>query len=226
MVEESLTFDSDTLNLEARLAYKECLQAPTGKVLLCPPHPFLGGDMDNNVLSQLKETLAAAGLIVFRFNYRGIGASQCARDLREDQQQFWENSSCPEYEAEIHVDCLNAFREIRRVVPNDMPLYVIGYSFGCLPAIVLSRDGAVDKLILVSPPLKKWPISEPHPRRPIATGLFYAPGDFACPEADIRVFFAGLAEPKSLHAFNEADHFFIGHEPALAGAIRTFLLNT
>jgi uncharacterized protein len=222
VIEEALSFSSDGLALEARLSYAEDTGEPRAAVLVCPPHPFLGGDMDNNVIAALNTDIAAAGVPVFRFNYRGIGASECWRDLAVDQQQFWEHSSCPDYEAEILVDSGNAFAEFGRLLPAPASLYVVGYSFGTLPAIRIAASARVDRLCLISPPLSKWSLSPP--RRRVPCGLFYAPGDFACPEASLRSLFRSLPEPKVLRAFDDADHFFVGRESDLAAAVRGFLL--
>jgi len=222
MIEEALRFDSEGLALEGRLSYADDTLAPAAAVLICPPHPFLGGDMDNNVIAALTTALAAAGVPTFRFNYRGIGASECSRDLAGDLEQFWTASTCPDYEAEILVDGTNAFAELERPLPPPLPLSVIGYSFGTLPAITIARSPRVKRLALISPPLSKWSLSPP--ARELACGVFYAPGDFACPEARLQSLYESLPQPKLLRTFDDADHFFVGREADLADAVRGFLL--
>ncbi|MCB1747121.1 MAG: alpha/beta fold hydrolase [Gammaproteobacteria bacterium] len=222
MIEESIAIEVDGLRLDGRFAYEEAQGAVTAATLICPPHPFLGGDMDNNVVTALRDALVAAGLPVLRFNYRGIGASECARDLNEDQAEFWRDSSCPRYEAEIHRDCQAAFQRLRAEV-GEVPLHLVGYSFGCLPALDIAAREPVSRLLLISPPLAKWRIAAALPTRVAARGLFFAPGDFACPEADIEALYAALPEPKALEAFADADHFFVGHERSLAAAASRFL---
>ncbi|MGE0483908.1 MAG: alpha/beta hydrolase [Gammaproteobacteria bacterium] len=222
MIEESIAIEVDGLRLDGRFAYDESQGAMTAAALICPPHPFLGGDMDNNVVTALRDALVAGGLPVLRFNYRGIGASECTRDLNEDQAAFWRDSCCPRYEAEIHRDCRAAFRRLRGEV-GAAALHLVGYSFGCLPALEIARDEAVSHLLLISPPLAKWHIDPPLPHAGAARGLFFAPGDFACPEADVEALYAAMPEPKSLQAFADADHFFVGHERALAAAASRFL---
>jgi alpha/beta superfamily hydrolase len=223
MIEETLRFTSDGLNLEARLSYADEASAPSAGVLICPPHPFLGGDLDNNVIAALNRALAAAGVPVFRFNYRGIGESESTRDLTGDLQEFWEASSCPVYEAEIVVDSASAFAEFERLIASPLPLYVIGYSFGTVPAMKIAQSARVEKLCLISPPLVQWSLDMPD--RDLSFGVFYAPGDFACPESDLNALFAALPEPKLLQTFNDADHFFVGHESELADAVCTFLVH-
>ncbi len=224
--EELIFFASQQLRLEGRFAYQEDLSTPVAKVLICPPHPFLGGDMDNNVVSRLNETLIAQGFIVFRFNYRGIGKSESDRDLQQDQQAFWEHSTCPDYEAGIHIDCQSALDWLTHTLQLDMPVHVIGYSFGCLPALALANTHPlIAKLVLISPPLTQWHLPADQWTRPVSRSLFYTSGDFACPVSDVEALYAGMPEPKSITRFKDAEHFFIGQETQLAQAVSKYLLN-
>ncbi len=226
MTEENIFFLSGSIKIQARLSYDDSLLTPVAKVLICPPHPFLGGDMENNVLTQISKTLVEHGFIVFRFNYRGIGMSETDRDLQEDQKLFWDNSTCPEYENKIYTDCEAAYQEISSVMNNVWPVYVVGYSFGCLPSLQLSNEHEIKKLCMISPPLSKWKLdSELLSNNAQPKKLFYAPDDFACSEQDVRTLYQQLAEPKFIQSFPEADHFFIGKEPALANSITEFLVN-
>jgi len=225
VIEEALRFDADGLALEGRLAYADWLETPTGAVLICPPHPFLGGDMDNNVLQALSTALAGRGLPVLRFNYRGIGGSETARDLADDQREFWQHSSCPRYEAEIARDCEHALATLHRLLPGIPAVSVIGYSFGCLPALTIAATTPLAKLCLISPPLVKWPIAPATLELNCPRALFYAPGDFACPSEAIEALHASGHGPRELQAFPDADHFFIGHEARLAEAVTRFLVD-
>jgi uncharacterized protein len=223
--EEIIFFPSEQLSLEGRFAYDDNLSSPLAKALICPPHPFLGGDMDNNVVKQLNYTLAEAGFTVFRFNYRGIGKSESDRDLQQDQKEFWEHSTCPDYEAGIHLDCRSALQWLENTLDRSMPIYLVAYSFGCLPALSLSSNSLINKLVLISPPLSKWKINTGQFERPIPRSLFFATGDFACPEKDIEMLYAQMPEPKSINRFQDADHFFIGQEKQLAESVSQFLVS-
>ncbi len=50
-------------------------QSPHLAVVLCHPHPRFGGTMHNKVVYRLARGLRAAGAVVLRFNFRGVGAS-------------------------------------------------------------------------------------------------------------------------------------------------------
>ena len=50
--------------------------APHSAVLVCHPHPLYGGTMHNKVVFRIARGLRRAGLVVLRFNFRGVGRSQ------------------------------------------------------------------------------------------------------------------------------------------------------
>ena len=223
LTEESLRIFSDGLALEARLLYPDDAGVLAGRVLLCPPHPFLGGDMDNNVIAALAPALAAAGYAVLRFNYRGIGGSESVRDLADDQQAFWEHSTCPRYEAEITQDCAAAFDAFPALLPGVRPPVVIGYSFGALPALAIANQTPLTALGLISPPLARWHLDPSALALDCPRVLVYAPGDFACPATHMTELHRAAGVGCELHELPQADHFFIGFEPALCKLLTEFL---
>jgi alpha/beta superfamily hydrolase len=64
----------DGLTLEAMV--DEPPGAPRGGVVLCHPHPQMGGSMRAPFLDEVARVLSSAGLRVLRFNTRGTGASE------------------------------------------------------------------------------------------------------------------------------------------------------
>src|ERR1051325_91697 len=60
--------------LEGVLALPEST-GPFPGVVVCHPHPQMGGSMWNNVVEGGCEGLAAAGIATLRFNFRGVGKS-------------------------------------------------------------------------------------------------------------------------------------------------------
>ncbi len=223
MIEEHFQIaTTDGLQLEARLAYGEELASPRAKILLCPPHPFLGGDMENNVLRGLCEALAGAEFAVLRFNYRGIGGSETDRDLKQDEALFWQDSSCPDYEAKMHQDTY-AVKEWFLGLEAETPFYITGYSYGCLPAMDLAAaEARIERCALIAPPLAKWAIDPGLLTHAKPKGLFYAPDDFACPAERINELYEQIAEPKQLIMIDGGEHFFVGNEAALAHEVTSF----
>src|SRR5687767_277405 len=64
---------ADGVALEAMLDEPE--GPPRGGVVLCHPHPQMGGSMQAPFLDTVAGLLAATGFRVLRFNTRGTGAS-------------------------------------------------------------------------------------------------------------------------------------------------------
>ena len=53
---------------------------PFPGVVVCHPHPQMGGDMNNNVVMGVCYSLFIAGIASLRFNFRGAGRSQGVYD--------------------------------------------------------------------------------------------------------------------------------------------------
>jgi hypothetical protein len=110
----------------------ECMlkHAPGGDsaaaaAVVCHPHPLFGGTMHNKVVHAAAEAIAAAGIPVLRFNFRGVGGSAGAHDAGRGEQD----------DLRVLLDHLAGRYPAR-------PLLVAGYSFG---AYVGLRVGCADR---------------------------------------------------------------------------------
>lgn len=226
-IEEAVVIDSEGLRLEGRLSYSASLGHAHRGALLLSPHPFLGGDMDSNVLKAIAAELAGRGVVVLSFNYRGIGRSQSNGPLENFQKEFWENSTCPGYEDKIFVDSQRAFHYLECVCPHARSRIVIGYSFGSLPALELAsrQAGRIHKVGLISPPVAKWELSARSSQIRQDKAFFYSQDDFACPEDLLLKAYESFREPKSIQAFQTPGHFYLGQERLLAQKIAHWALS-
>jgi alpha/beta superfamily hydrolase len=224
-VEEYVPVLSEGLALEGRLAYPAGARALRGAALLCPPHPFLGGDMSSNVLREIVSALVSAGCAALAFNYRGIGLSQSHADLAAFEKEFWERSTSPAYEEKIFVDSAAALGVLEKAA-GEAELFLVGYSFGSLAVLDLALKEArrVRKVVCISPPLAKWELKEGCFRARQDKAFFYSPDDFACPEDRLTEAYARFAPPKSLFRIEGSSHFFVGREKELARAVASFLV--
>lgn len=75
MTEELRFTSSDGLLLEGVLDVPEAA-APSAAVVLCHPHPKMGGTMNAPLLLALRDELVRRDWAVLRFNFRGVGASE------------------------------------------------------------------------------------------------------------------------------------------------------
>ncbi|MEA2452438.1 MAG: uncharacterized protein QOG04_1148 [Actinomycetota bacterium] len=105
---------ADGLNLEAQL---DAPEDPKAALVLCHPHPQMGGTMNAPLLVALVEDLNARGWAVLRFNFRGIGSSEGETGTGD---------------AEV-ADALGAVAEMKDRF--DLPLAIAGWSFGGAVAV-------------------------------------------------------------------------------------------
>ncbi len=116
MSTDEVTFESsDGLTLEAILDDPD---EPRAALVLCHPHPKMGGTMNAPLLAALTARMTGDGWTVLRFNFRGIGKSEGDATTGIDEVQ----------------DAKGAIAYMRHRTP-DLPLAIAGWSFGAAVAI-------------------------------------------------------------------------------------------
>jgi uncharacterized protein len=203
-VEEHVTFPVGEITLEG--LFWAPPQTPAVGVVLCHPHPLYGGEMHNNIVSALADTLQQAGMATLRFNFRGVGRSGGEHGGGETEVE--------------DVKAAVTYLLSRQAVPT---VVVAGYSFGSMVGL---RAGAADprvhKLIGVALPVG---VGDPSfllgASKP--TLLISGDRDNYSPIPALQDLFAKLPEPKALVTVAGADHFFWGQEEEVAKAVVEFL---
>ena len=135
---ETLTIRStDDLTLEAQLdAHAE----PRASLVLCHPHPKMGGTMNAPLLVAVADHLTARGWAVLRFNFRGIGASEGAPGTGLDEI----------------ADADGAIAEMKR--RYDLPIAIAGWSFGAAVAIrVAAHTPELVAVVGIAPAVREKP---------------------------------------------------------------------
>ena len=74
---ESLGLAGPAGRLEALLEEPEDGE-PRMAAVVCHPHPLYGGTMHNKVVYRLARGLRRSGIVVLRFNFRGVGAARAS----------------------------------------------------------------------------------------------------------------------------------------------------
>lgn len=113
-------------------------ESPVAIAVVAHPHPLFGGTMDNKVVTTVARAFADAGAAVFRFNFRGVGASEGAHD-----------------EGRGETDDLLQVVEHARQALGGHPLWLAGFSFGGGVALRASNCIEVERLVLVAPALRR-----------------------------------------------------------------------
>jgi len=206
MKETAVSFASGELLLEGVLAIPEGT-GPFPGVILCHPHPLYGGNMDNNVVCSLSETLTSASLASFRFNFRGVGGSQgqFAHGIGERD------------DVKAAISFVSALQQVH---PGRIGL--AGYSAGAGFALPIGSDDArIKALAAVSPPLAMFDFD-------FLNGclkpklLLLGSRDDLIPAHQFLEFCRNLPEPKEYETMAGADHFWRGYEAGLAARVAAF----
>jgi uncharacterized protein len=110
-------------------------------VVVCHPHPSMGGTMNAPLLLALRDCLVDAKRAVLRFNFRGIGASE----------------GTPSTGIEEVADAEGAVAEVRRRLPN-LPVAIAGWSFGGAVAVRTAvRDDSLSACAAIAPAVRGRP---------------------------------------------------------------------
>ena len=113
--------------------------------IVAHPHPLFGGTMDNKVVTTLARTLFDGGAAVYRFNFRGVGASEGVHD-------------------EARGECDDLLRVIAHAFTKHpgAPLWLAGFSFGGAVTLAASTrlaeiasDLKPSEMVLVAPSLTR-----------------------------------------------------------------------
>ena len=106
--------------------------------VIAHPHPLYGGTMDNKVVTTIGRALVEAGVAVYRFNFRGVGATGGAHDEGRGETD----------------DMLRVVEHARREV-SHVPLHLAGFSFGGAVATRASERADFHHLVLVAPGFRR-----------------------------------------------------------------------
>lgn len=116
---QDLTIRSrDGLALEAAL---DSPAEPRAVLVLCHPHPQMGGTMNAPLLLAVRDDMVARGWAVLRFNFRGIGASEGLSGTGVDEV----------------ADARGAADYAANELPG-LPRAIAGWSFGAAVAVRLA----------------------------------------------------------------------------------------
>lgn len=206
MKKTRVSFPSGRLVLEGILTMPEATERLPA-VIVCHPHPLYGGSMDNNVVSGVCEALTQAGLISFKFNFRGVGGSQ-----GEFSQGVGERD-----DVKAAISFISTVKEV-----DSQRIGIAGYSAGAGFALPVGfKDARIKALAAISPPLSIFDFdflkSCPKPNL-----LISGSKDDLIPADHFLQFCQKLNEPKKCEIIEEADHFWWGYESRLADEVATF----
>jgi len=180
-------------------------QAPV--VVLCHPQPA-SSDMNDVITVALARSLAQAGMVALRFNFRGVGKSQ-------GQQT---DGRLEPLDLAGAIDIVLARPGI-----NTAKVCVIGHSFGAYIALLYAPfDLRIRTLVAISLPLFRtaggFPKAFDRPKL-FVTGEF----DEICPLYKLEPFVELQKGPKGIKVITGARHLMRGYEEATINTIMKFI---
>lgn len=192
---------ADGVTLEGVLHLPTATPAPG--VVVCHPHPLYGGDMNNNVVLLICRAAVEVGMAALRFNFRGTGRSGGRHEGGEGER----------------LDVVAAAGFLRSLPEVDGGrIALAGYSFGAGVALAVGLEG-MRAMVLVSPPAMMLPAQPPSFSCPVL--IIAGDEDEYAGQDDLSEL--APASGAELIFVPGADHFWWGHEGALADAVRGFL---
>lgn len=190
------------------------LHAPTDTelapiIILCHPQPA-SSDMRDTLNIALARRLAETGIIVVRFNFRGVGKSQGQQT--DGRLEPLDLAGAIDY-------------ALSQSGGNPAKICVIGHGFGAYIALLYAPfDPRIRTVVSISLPLYRAASGFPKPfERPklFVTGEF----DEICPVYKLEPFVEQLKGPKGIKVIVGARHLMRGYEDAAVTTIVKYVKN-
>ena len=176
-------------------------------VIICHPHPLMGGSMHNNVVEAIREAFAAEKYSTLRFNFRGVGRSTGVYDEGKGEQE----------------DILAVCKYLHSI--GVLKLSFAGYSFGSWVGtkIIEGDSNPFKSAILVSPPINYFAFD--------FTKLAHRISLIICGDEDPFCDSILLKErikntDTDLRIISHADHFYSGKENQLINILKLGLTSS
>ena len=180
-------------------------------IVLCHPHPMLGGDMNNVIVSTIAFEASQKGMGSLRFDFRGVGQSEGeftnAEGVSEDLKH-----------------ALSFTRNFTGV--DDKRVGIVGYSFGAATMLHnLKYTKGAKSLVFIAPPIgavRKSSI------RDVKRAKLFIVGSDDCVVAslDLQRELDNFKHPAQFTEIDGADHRLTNHESTVAERVAEFLTET
>lgn len=211
MRQTAIGFASKNATLEGILTTPQGVRGPFRALAVCHPHPVLGGNMENSVVTAICRAADQQGMATLRFNFRGVGESQGQFSNGVEEQE----------------DVKAALETLRHWPGIDRRrLALVGYSFGASVILGgLRRYKAARSLVLIAPPISAMQNSLINAdRRP---KLFIAgQNDRIAPSGELQRALDSVITPARFAEIPGADHSLRSHEQEVAERVVAFVMET
>lgn len=182
-------------------------EGPFPGVVVCHPHPQMGGDMNNNVVMAICHYLGVAGFVTLPFNFRGVGRSQGAYDEGRG-------------EVEDVLAALAFLAGQDSVLETGVGL--AGYSFGAGMALRAALKADLVRAVSMVGRARVDPEDNVESRPSLPMLFVVGDRDRLMPAERFEELQAKLATPPEMHVVPGADHFYQGQESEAAQPVTAF----
>lgn len=176
--------------------------APHTAAVVCHPHPLFGGTMHNKVVYRMARGLRRAGVVVVRFNFRGVGLSQGEHGHLVGEIE----------------DARTVLAWVRERYPA-LPYGLAGFSFGSRAITRLGCETAGARWLLAAGFPTRYGPADYLERCPVPKIFIQSTVDQYGPRPELEEQFARFSDPKQLLWIEAADHFFAGALDTFEGAV-------
>jgi len=224
IVEERISFTSGPLRLTGVLAYTDSA-SPQRAVLVCSPHPYFAGNMDNNVVCAIARKSAEHG-VTLRFDYRGVEDSQISLPDGLSVFDYWSEIEETKNYADAVRDVSAAAGALAAAVGGlDIPFSIVGYSFGAATGLLYAHANEdICNMVAIAPPLGK--VSFDFLSDCSKPGLFLiGTGDFLYSQEKTEQLRQTLSSAATIEVMDNVDHFFRGDEDIVTQKVVGFIRN-
>ncbi|PKN06809.1 MAG: alpha/beta hydrolase [Deltaproteobacteria bacterium HGW-Deltaproteobacteria-7] len=169
-------------------------------VVICHPHPLMGGSMYNNVVEVIQEAFAAENVSTLRFNFRGVGGSTGAYDEGKGEKE------------DIAAVCEHMKRQ------GMKELFFAGYSFGAWVGSKILEENShpFSYSVCVSPPIDYFDFKWDNLKNKVDL-LICGDHDQFC-ALDVLIPLARKID-SPVDIIKGADHFYMGKEKELGNIL-------
>ena len=189
MREDKVYWNNGSLKIEGLLEK----HSEENGVVICHPHPLMGGSMHNNVVEAIRDAFALQNYTTLRFNFRGTGNSTGNYDEGRGEQ----------------VDIISAHKYLKK--NGTKRIFLAGYSFGVwVGSKVLEQSNQLFVAsILISPPVNLFDFNWENLKNKIDL-LVSGDLDQYCDAEVLRKQAKIINSP--IEIISGTDHFYFGKE--------------
>ncbi len=184
--------------------------AVVGGVVVAHPHPLHGGTMNQPVVHHVARACRRRGLATLRFDFRGVGGSS------------GRYSGTDEYR-----DIRAAAHFLRGEMPDGLPVFLAGYSFGAVMSALAVIDGEpAQALGLIAFPVD-WDEFMPGffdrlGEYPGAVFSLCGENDSIAPPAQVQAFLLSVGVEAEMVVVPDVDHLFVGKGEEVGAPVARF----